>query len=117
MVEHWRARHVTINAGTLEIGGAGRLNVGDYARAITNDGTFKYNSTNDQTLSGVISGTGALTQSGAGTLELTGANTYSGTTTVSAGTLALNGAADNSRIAGDANTATFDVTISGGTSA
>ena len=53
-------RHVTINAGTLEIGGAGRLNVGNYAEAITNDGTFKYNSTNDQTLSGVISGQGAL---------------------------------------------------------
>ena len=35
---------VTINAGTLEIGGAGRLNVGNYSQAITNDGTFKYNS-------------------------------------------------------------------------
>ena len=88
---------------------------GNYAGAISNAGIFKYNSTADQTLSGVISGTGALTQSGAGTLELNAANTYTGVTTVSAGTLALNGAADNSRIAGDANTATFDVTISGGT--
>ena len=76
---------VTINAGTLEIGGAGRLNVGNYSKDITNDGTFKYNSTNDQTLGGVISGTGALTQSGAGTLTLSGANTYSGATTVNTG--------------------------------
>ena len=35
---------VTINAGTLEIGGAGRLQSGSYAGAITNAGTFKYNS-------------------------------------------------------------------------
>jgi len=81
---------VTINAGTLEVGGAGRLVSGNYAGAISNDGTFKYNSTNDQTLSGVISGTGALTQSGAGTLTLSGANTYTGATTVSAGILLIN---------------------------
>ena len=81
---------VTINAGTLEIGGAGRLNVGNYSQAITNDGTFKYNSSADQTLSGVISGSGALTQSGAGTLTLSGANTYTGATTVSAGILLIN---------------------------
>jgi autotransporter-associated beta strand protein len=34
-----------------------------------------------------ISGTGALAKLGAGTLTLTGGNTYSGTTTISAGTL------------------------------
>lgn len=39
--------------------------------------------------SGVISGSGGVAKSGAGSLELTGANTYSGATTVTAGTLAL----------------------------
>ena len=41
---------------------------------------------------GVISGTGSLIKSGTGTLLLSGANTYSGGTTVSAGTLQGNSA-------------------------
>jgi autotransporter-associated beta strand protein len=40
-------------------------------------------------ISGNISGTGALTDSGAGMLVLMGSNTYGGTTTISAGTLQL----------------------------
>ena len=43
------------------------------------------------TVSGVISGTSNLTKTGAGQLTLTAANTYSGTTTVSGGTLTLSG--------------------------
>ncbi len=45
------------------------------------------------TLSGVVSGAGSLTKTGAGTLTLAGANTYAGLTTVSAGTLAITNAA------------------------
>jgi MYXO-CTERM domain-containing protein len=43
------------------------------------------------TASGVISGAGDLVKAGAGLLTLTNENTYSGTTTVSAGVLAVNG--------------------------
>jgi autotransporter-associated beta strand protein len=38
-------------------------------------------------ISGVISGSGGVTKAGAGLLDLSGANTYTGTTTVSQGTL------------------------------
>ncbi|MGD0260161.1 MAG: autotransporter-associated beta strand repeat-containing protein, partial [Verrucomicrobiota bacterium] len=77
---------LTNSAGTLTIGGSGLLGSGSFAGAITNGGTFIYASSAAQTLSGVISGTGVLTQS-AGTLILTAPNTYSGATTVSGGKL------------------------------
>lgn len=48
----------------------------------------------DSTLSGVVSGTGALTKSGTGTLTLSGTNTYTGGTTITAGTIAI-GAGNN----------------------
>src|SRR5581483_10763348 len=43
------------------------------------------------TLSGTVSGTGALSKTSSGTLTLSGANTYSGATTVQAGTLLVDG--------------------------
>jgi fructan beta-fructosidase len=45
--------------------------------------------TNTITLSGTLSGSGGLTKSGSGTLDLAGANSYTGNTTVNAGTLEL----------------------------
>ncbi len=66
------------------------------------------------TFSGSISevaGTGSLTKIGAGTQTLSGANTYTGTTTVSAGVLALQlgGAIASSSNVVVANSATFDI--------
>jgi fibronectin-binding autotransporter adhesin len=81
----------SINAGTLTIGSAGTLGSGSYAGAISiaSGSTLAYSSGAAQTLSGVLSGAGALTKdtSSSSTLTLTGANTHSGGTTINAGTL------------------------------
>lgn len=81
----------TVNGGTFEIGGAGRLGGGSYAGdiAIGSGATFKYNSSAAQSLTGIISGVGALVKDGSATLTLTGANTYSGATTISGGALSI----------------------------
>ena len=55
------------------------------------------------TISGAITGTAAVAKAGAGTLVLTGANTYSGGTTVNAGTLKAG------------SLGTGDITVNGGT--
>lgn len=75
----------TISSGTLSIGGAGQLGGGFYVPNITNNAGFNYASSVNQTLSGVISGTGSLTHTGTGTLTLTGTNTFTGAIAVNAG--------------------------------
>ena len=82
-----------INGGTLEINGAAEL-AASYAGAIaiTNTGTFIYNSSQPQTLAGVISGGGTFNYSGGGALTLTGANTFAGSF-INGGALTVNSTA------------------------
>jgi len=82
---------ITISAGTLEISGSSILGGGSYTTNINNNGNFIDASSANQTLSGVISGSGSLSQVGSGTLILSGSNTYNGPTLISSGTLLLNG--------------------------
>ena len=84
----------TINAGVLQIGNGsttGTLGSG----GVTDNGAFgtlMFNRSDSITVSNAISGTILLIKLGAGTLTLTGANDYSGTTTVLAGTLKVGNA-------------------------
>ena len=79
---------VTINAGTLEIG-AGGTSGSSGTGAIVNHGTLAYNRSDDITVPVVISGTGSLTKSGAGTVTLSAMSSYTGGTVVNQGVLAL----------------------------
>jgi autotransporter-associated beta strand protein len=67
--------------------GTGTLGSGNYAGNITTDTAtiVNYASTATQTLSGIISGPGALQVTGSGALTLSGVNTFTGNTTVSGG--------------------------------
>ncbi len=79
----------TIAAGTLQLGN-GSVS-GSIAGDIVNNGTLAFNRAGEQAFNGMISGSGAVTQIGGGTTILTAANSYAGTTTVSNGTLRING--------------------------
>lgn len=79
----------TIEAGTLRLGNGGTT--GSIVGDVANNGTLEFNRSDDVTFAGVISGTGAVNKQGAGTTILTGANSYTGTTDIAAGTLVVNG--------------------------
>jgi autotransporter-associated beta strand protein len=82
---------ISIASGTLQIGaggGTGAIASG----AIANNGTLVVNRTGEFSVSNQISGTGSLVKQGAGTLSLSGSNSYTGGSTLSAGTLVLENA-------------------------
>jgi len=68
---------------------------------------------NTITLSGTLSGTGGLTKAGSGMLELSGANSYAGATTVNAGTLRLDMAGSRLGVLRVANGAVLNLNFSG----
>ncbi|MGH6792361.1 MAG: autotransporter-associated beta strand repeat-containing protein, partial [Methyloceanibacter sp.] len=84
----------TISGGTLQLGN--NTTAGSVVGDIANEGALVFNRSNAQTYSGVISGSGMLLKEGANTLTLTGANTLTGLTTISAGTLQIGSGANGS---------------------
>ena len=91
----------TISQGGITL--EGQLESGNYDGAIANSGTFTIDSSSNQTLAGVISGTGALNKSGSGTLTLSGTNTYSGSTTITNGTISVSSSANLGATPGSAD--------------
>ena len=84
---------LTVNNGVLELGGAGRFAAGSYNGAVSltsASSVLRIATSANQTLSGAISGSGSLIKSGAGTLTISGDNSYIGETTVNGGTLNVN---------------------------
>jgi autotransporter-associated beta strand protein len=77
--------------GDFTYAGTQSLNVGTGAVTLSNNPTV-FVAGNTLTLGGVVGGASALTKDGAGALTLTGANTYTGRTTLTAGTLNLGNA-------------------------
>jgi autotransporter-associated beta strand protein len=81
-----------INSGMLMIGQGNPGEPGSIVSSVVNNsGTLAFNRVENLTYAGAISGPGTLEKQAAGDLTLTGIHTYTGTTTVSAGTLIVNG--------------------------
>jgi fibronectin-binding autotransporter adhesin len=110
-----------ILGGTLVVGAGGTTGTLGGGTSVTNFGALVFNRSNNYIVNQLIVGNGAVAQIGSGTLTLTGNNTYSGTTTVTNGTLRINGthtggglitASVNGRLGGSGSVG--DVTIGDG---
>jgi len=109
------------NAGQLTLNGAGAtltaatsFTINDINRGIrlgSSGGSLGADATFTLTIGNVISGTGGLNISGAGTVSLAAVNTYTGLTTVSTGTLELNNVTGGNAIAGDGVAGTNDIQV------
>ena len=95
----------TIQAGSLAIGNGGTAG-SILGNVVINTGTnIAFNRIDAVTFAGAISGGGVLLQQGTGSTALTGTNTYTGGTTVQAGTLAIGNGGTAGSIEGNAATA------------
>ena len=86
------AVHIARNFASVNFGYSGNANIGELDSTPTGSalsGVTVNTNANNVSFDGVISGSGSITKTGAGTLILSGTNTYYGGTTISAGTLSI----------------------------
>jgi len=95
--------------GSLQIGSGGTI--GSIGGNIDDNGVLTFDRSDAVTFAGVISGVGSVIQLGTGTTILSGVNTYTGGTTISAGTLQIGNGGTTGSITGnviDNGTLAFD---------
>ena len=91
----------SITAGTLQLGD-GAVNNGSVQGNVTDSSVLFFANPLAETYAGQISGSGRVTKTAAGVLVLNGSNSYTGGTTLAAGTLQLgDGAVNNGSILGN----------------
>lgn len=104
---------ITITEGSLQLGNGGTTGavIGD----ILNNAELAFSRSGDAPFNNAISGTGSVIHHGPGTLQLGAANTFTGTTTITGGTIALfNGfALQNSTLSYQAAGGTLDFDFNG----
>ncbi len=105
------AGHLTFNGGTLLTTVNLTLDA-NRGIALTGPGTLNVNPGLTLTYGGVIDGAGTLTKAGTGTLTLSGANSHTGATTLTAGTLSI--AADNALGTAPGSPTAGQLTFNGG---
>ena len=104
----------TITVGTANGSGNYGGVIGKDFTGANNATSFIKTGTGTETISGIIAGTGSVTVNGTGgTLILTGTNTYTGTTTVTAGRLVVSPVQTGTGAFSVASGATLDVTAVG----
>ncbi len=113
---------VTVNSILYGAGQTTAINLGTVGNALTLDGTTPTLTVNHatiaQTILSPIAGSAGLTKAGAGNLVLSGTNTYTGATNISAGTLTVNNLANagaNSSIGNFPTAGATGLNLTGGT--
>ena len=101
------AGHLTLNGGTLLSTADFTLNANRGVALGSSHGTFNVNSGTVLTVAGVIAGSNNLIKSGAGTLLLSGTNTYTGLTNIDVGKVQVTGTLSSSTTVD--NEGVFDV--------
>jgi outer membrane autotransporter protein len=90
------AAATTVSGGTLDLGGTTQIQDGGLTLTggAVQNGTFQSNggfTLQDGTISAVLAGASSLTKSGAGTVVLSGIDSYTGSTSIIGGTLMVDG--------------------------
>ena len=107
------AGHLTLNGGTLESTADFTLNSNRGIALGASNGIIDVNSGTTLTYGGIMAGSGTLTKVDSGTLTLSGVNTYSGSTTISAGTISIS--ADSGLGSAPGSATAGHLTLNGGT--